>query len=65
MYRPRFGSGRVLRLRVKDKHADWLRGLARDVNTVVCGAIHDRDVNAAHNILAGGHRRLAEGILAT
>jgi transposase len=29
----------------------------------VCGAIHDRDANAAHNILAAGHRRLAEGIL--
>jgi IS605 OrfB family transposase len=28
----------------------------------VCGAIHDRDVNAAHNTLAAGHRRLAEGI---
>jgi putative transposase len=28
-----------------------------------CEAIHDRDVNAAHNILAAGHRRLAEGIL--
>ena len=25
---------RVLRLRVKDKHAVWLRGLAREVNTV-------------------------------
>ena len=29
----------------------------------VCGAIHDRDVNAAHSILAAGHRRLAGGIL--
>jgi putative transposase len=28
-----------------------------------CEAIHDRNVNAAHNILAAGHRRLAEGIL--
>jgi hypothetical protein len=29
----------------------------------VCGAVHDRNVNAAHIILAAGHRRLAEGIL--
>jgi putative transposase len=29
----------------------------------VCEAIHDRNVNAAHIILAAGHRRLAEGIL--
>jgi len=29
----------------------------------VCEAIHDRDVNAAQNILAAGHRRLAEEIL--
>jgi hypothetical protein len=27
-------SVRVLRLRVKDKHAKWLCGLAREVNTV-------------------------------
>ena len=29
-----------------------------------CEAVHDRDVNAARNILAAGRRRLAEGILA-
>ena len=29
-----------------------------------CGAIHDRDTNAAKNILAAGHRRLAAGIRA-
>jgi transposase len=30
----RFTAVRVLRLRVKDKHATWLCGLAREVNTV-------------------------------
>lgn len=29
-----------------------------------CGSEHDRDLNAALNIAAAGHRRLAEGILA-
>jgi transposase len=88
---------KVLRLRLKDKHAQYLRDLASEVNfvwnycnelqitmfnrehrflsgydtaglgirewtCVECGAVHDRNVNAAKNILAAGRRRLAEGI---
>src|SRR5260221_2460787 len=34
MYSSRSIAVRVLRLRVKDKHAAWLSGLAREVNTV-------------------------------
>jgi IS605 OrfB family transposase len=37
----------------------------REWQCSVCGAIHDRDDNSAHNTLAAGHRRLAEGILVT
>ena len=33
-----------------------------DVSSANCGAVHDRDVNAARNILALGHERLAGGI---
>ncbi|MGL4184635.1 MAG: zinc ribbon domain-containing protein, partial [Thiotrichaceae bacterium] len=29
-----------------------------------CGALHDRDINAAKNIIALGHERLAAGIRA-
>ena len=34
----------------------------RGWNCVECGSTHDRDVNAARNILALGHERLAVGI---
>jgi putative transposase len=34
----------------------------REWQCSICGAIHSRNVNSAHIILAAGHRRLAEGI---
>jgi transposase len=37
-------------------------GLGIRVWTCECGVTHDRDINAARNILALGHERLAGGI---
>jgi transposase len=40
-----------------------LEGLReREWNCTECGAVHDRDTNAAKSILARGHSRLAGGI---
>jgi putative transposase len=39
-----------------------LKGLGIREWTCGCGAVHDRDTNAARNILARGHSRLAAGI---
>lgn len=49
MSRSRCLALRVLHLRVKDKHAAWLSGLAREVNTVfnycneLSGKVFDRE----------------------
>lgn len=61
---------KVLKFRIKDKYCNWLNNLAKEVN-FVWNYVNDlsfrnirnrsKDVNAAVNILALGHERLAEG----
>lgn len=46
-----------------DSRPRGIAGLGIRAWTCACGVTHDRDINAARNILAAGHGRLAEGIL--
>jgi len=46
-----------------DSRPNGIAGLGIREWTCECGVTHDRDVNAARNILAVGHDRLAGGIL--
>jgi transposase len=57
-----YGCNQFLRTRTEKMLGKKGRPCIRAWICGECGTVHDRNVNAAKNMLAAGRRRLAEGI---